>query len=72
MLHVYLDKIIKLNLLDKVGNVLKEHIEIQNQFFGNFERFYHDMLDKLIAFNLSKDSQTLIAQERHTKNLWLL
>lgn len=54
------------NMRDKERAFLKT-LEIQNQSFSNFERFYLDMLDKLIAFNLSKDSETLITPRETNK-----
>ena len=54
------------NMSDKERAFLKT-LEIQKQSFSNFERFYLDMLDKLIAFNLSKDSETLITPRETNK-----
>jgi len=54
------------NINEKEKAFIKS-LEIQNQSFVNFERFYHDMLDKLIAFNLSKDRKTLITPRATNK-----
>ncbi len=47
--------------------IFLQTLEIQNQSFSNFEHFYLDMLNKLIAFNLSKDSETLIIPRETNK-----
>ncbi len=53
--------------------VFLQTLKIQNQSFSNFKLFYHDTLDKLIAFNLSKDSQILISpRATHKESLAII
>jgi len=54
------------NMSDKEKEFLQT-LEIQKQSFSNFKNFYEDIRDKLIAFNLSKDSQTLIKPRETNK-----
>ena len=42
-------------------------MELQNQSFINFERFYNDLVKKVVALKLSQDSQTLIAPKETGK-----
>ena len=41
--------------IDEKESAFLQSLKIKNQSFSNFKHFYHDILDKLIAFNLSKE-----------------
>jgi len=42
-------------------------LELQNQSFVNFKEFYNDLVKKVVALKLSKDSQTLITPKETSK-----
>ncbi len=56
----YFTKWIDINHLSHIEEQFLKSLNLQSQSFVNFERFYHDILNKVVALNLSNDRETLI------------
>jgi len=63
----YITDWIDINNQSQKEQAFLKSLELQNQSFVNFERFYNDLIKKVVALKLSKDSDRLITPKETSK-----